>query len=132
MKMKAASLVRIHSVRSSAAVPIHKPRLKGASMSRSEIELMIGVPAFNRKALSFETETDPDSAAGGNLSSPGVHDDARSYLVGALDYFKVEQPVPKTEVTSIAGGRSKCFLTLHCSAARITGALYCSGNPSGS
>ncbi len=81
-----------------AAWRIHNLHLKAAwvsgsesgSYSPSEIGLMIGAPAFNRKALPFETETDPDSDAEGNPASPGAQDDARSCLVGAVDYFEAE------------------------------------------
>ena len=37
-----------------------------------------------------------------------------------------------TAVTSNSGGSSSCFLTRHCSAARMTAARYCSGKPAGS
>jgi len=51
---------------------------------------MINVPAFNRGALPFDTNSDPDPDAEGSLTSPGVQDKAWSRLVGAVDYFEVE------------------------------------------
>ena len=64
--------------------------MESGSKSASEIELMVDVPAFNRGALPFDTDSDPDSDAEGSLTSPGVQDKAWSSLVGAVDYFEVE------------------------------------------
>jgi hypothetical protein len=39
--------------------------LESGSKSASEIEVMVDVPAFNRGALPFDTDSDPDSDAEG-------------------------------------------------------------------
>ena len=62
-----------------------------------------------------------------------LEDNTKARLISGEFSGSQTEAVSAADVfTSISGGCSKCFFTLHCSAARITAALYLSGKSGGS
>jgi len=68
---------------------------------------MINVPAFNRGALPFDTNSDPDPDAEGSLTSPACRTRHGHALLAQLTISRLSSLSPKLRSRRLpAGGRS--------------------------